>query len=131
MFVATRDASRPAHGLAVERAVVERNRSGSQLNRPVPLVQRAQALGVAARLHLVDAVPPFEVLDPVIEDAIELLLSPEEIARKRGLDVEFVRALVAKIYRAEFKRRQAPIGLRVTQKAFGKGRVVPIVQKFT
>ncbi len=78
-----------------------------------------------------DTLPPFEVLDPVIEDAIELLLSPEEIARKRGLDVEFVRALVAKIYRAEFKRRQAPIGLRVTQKAFGKGRVVPIVQKFT
>ncbi len=76
-----------------------------------------------------DTLPPFEVLDPVIEDAIERLLSPEEIARKRGLDVEFVRALVARMYRAEFKRRQAPIGLRVTQKAFGKGRVVPIVQK--
>lgn len=77
-----------------------------------------------------DTLPAFEVLDPIIEDALEGGLSPEEISVKRKLDLPFVKRLITKIYRAEYKRRQAPIGLRVTQKAFGKGRIVPIVQKF-
>lgn len=78
-----------------------------------------------------DTLPPFEVLDPVIEDVIEEGLSIQEIAHKRGLDPAFVRGLVEKMFKAEYKRRQAPIGLRVTQKSFGKGRVIPIVQKWT
>ncbi len=77
-----------------------------------------------------DTLPPYEILDPVIEDYIENRLAPEEIARKRNLGLETVRDIVRKIHLAEYKRRQAPIGLRVTQKAFSKGRYVPIVQKW-
>ena len=77
-----------------------------------------------------DTLPPYEILDPVIEDYIEDRLALEEIARKRNLELEMVRDIVRKIHLAEYKRRQAPIGLRVTQKAFSKGRYVPIVQKW-
>lgn len=77
-----------------------------------------------------DVLPPFEILDPIIEDYIEERLTPEEIAVKRDQPLDFVRKLVAKMHAAEYKRRQAPIGLRVTQKAFTKGRIVPIVQKW-
>lgn len=77
-----------------------------------------------------DTLPPFEVLDAVIEDAVEEGLAVDQIAKKRQLELSFVQELVRKIYQAEYKRRQAPIGLRVTQKAFSKGRVIPIVHKW-
>lgn len=77
-----------------------------------------------------ESLPPYEILDAVIEDYVEERLSAEEIAAKRGFALEQVSGLVQKIHLAEYKRRQAPIGIRVTQKAFGKGRIVPIVQKW-
>lgn len=77
-----------------------------------------------------DTLPPYEVLDPILEDFLEQGLSAEEIAKKRKHPLEFVQGLMRKVYCAEYKRRQAPIGIRVTSKAFSKGRVVPIVQKW-
>ena len=77
-----------------------------------------------------DVLPPFEILDPILEDYIENRLTTEEIALKRKQPVEFVRGIIHKIHLAEYKRRQAPIGIRVTEKAFSKGRIVPIVQKW-
>lgn len=77
-----------------------------------------------------DTLPRYEILDPVIEDYIEERHNPEEIAKRRNLDIEIVRGIVRKIHLAEYKRRQAPISIRVTQKAFNKGRYVPIVQKW-
>jgi NAD+ synthase (glutamine-hydrolysing) len=77
-----------------------------------------------------DTLPPYEILDSVLEDYIEERLSPPEIAAKRGVSLSLIEDIVRKIHLAEYKRRQAPIGLRVTQKAFTKGRYVPIVQKW-
>lgn len=77
-----------------------------------------------------DILPRYEILDPVIEDYVEERLVPEKIAEKRSLDLSMVKDIVHKIHLAEYKRRQAPISLRVTQKAFNKGRYVPIVQKW-
>lgn len=77
-----------------------------------------------------DSLPPFEILDSVIEDYIEEQLGVEAIAKKRSLSMKFVLKLIHQIHLAEYKRRQAPIGLRVTQKAFTKGRFVPIAQKW-
>ncbi len=77
-----------------------------------------------------DVLPPFEILDPILEDYIENRLTAEEIALKRKQPVGFVRGIIHKIHLAEYKRRQAPIGIRVTEKAFSKGRFVPIVQKW-
>lgn len=77
-----------------------------------------------------DTLPPYEVLDPIIEDYIEERLLPEAIAEKRNLSLPFVEEIIVKMHKAEYKRRQAPIAIRVTQKAFSKGRNVPIVQKW-
>ena len=77
-----------------------------------------------------DRLPPFEVLDPLLEDYLEKGLTPHAIAEKRGYALEVVEEIIARIHAAEYKRRQAPIGIRVTPKAFSRGRIVPIVQKW-
>lgn len=77
-----------------------------------------------------EILPRFEVLDPVIEDYIEQRIDPAEIAHRHGLMLEIVEDIIRKIHASEYKRRQAPISIRVTPKAFNKGRYVPIVQRW-
>jgi NAD+ synthase (glutamine-hydrolysing) len=97
---------------------------------PEAIVKKVPSAELKENQTDMDVLPPFEILDPILEDYIEHRLTVEEIAKKRKQPLEFVRNLVHKIHLAEYKRRQAPIGIRVTEKAFSKGRVVPIVQKF-
>ena len=75
-----------------------------------------------------DTLPPYEILDSIIEKYVEEGWSVEEIAEKKGFSPEVVSDVIHKIHLAEYKRRQAPIGIRITMKAFSKGRLVPIVQ---
>jgi NAD+ synthase (glutamine-hydrolysing) len=77
-----------------------------------------------------DTLPKYEILDPILEDYLERNLTPVEIAKKRKHPLHFVQDIIHKVHLAEYKRRQAPMGLRVSLKAFDKGRIVPIVQKF-
>lgn len=77
-----------------------------------------------------DTLPPFDILDAIIEGYVEKMHSPEDISRERNIDVSLVKEIIHKIHLAEYKRRQAPLGIRVTPKAFSKGRNVPIVQKW-
>jgi NAD+ synthase (glutamine-hydrolysing) len=77
-----------------------------------------------------DSLPPYDVLDRILRAYIEEVKSPEEIARQCGFDIDLVRAIAGKVDRNEYKRRQAPPGLKVTSRAFGLGRPFPIVQKF-
>jgi NAD+ synthase (glutamine-hydrolysing) len=97
---------------------------------PRAIIEKAPSAELKPNQTDFDTLPRFEILDPILEDFIEELLTPEEIAAKRNLPLEFVRELTHKMHLAEYKRRQAPIGLRVTQKAFSKGRAIPIVQKW-
>ncbi len=97
---------------------------------PQQIIDKAPSAELKENQTDFETLPRYEVLDPVIEDYIEERLSPEEIASKRNLPLEFVLDLTGKMHLAEYKRRQAPIGIRVTQKAFSKGRIVPIVQKW-
>jgi NAD+ synthase (glutamine-hydrolysing) len=77
-----------------------------------------------------DSLPPYDVLDQVLKAYIEDVKSPEEIASQCGFDIELVRSIAGKVDRNEYKRRQAPPGLKITSRAFGLGRPFPIVQKF-
>jgi len=104
------------------------NRSGQVI--PPSVLKKPPSAELKPDQKTTDAIHPFNILDPVIEDYIEKLLPPEEIAEKRNLPLAFVRDLVHRIHLAEYKRRQAPISIRVTEKAFSKGRNVPIVQKW-
>jgi NAD+ synthase (glutamine-hydrolysing) len=77
-----------------------------------------------------DSLPPYEILDQILKAYIEELKCPEEIAAEFGFDIGLVRSIAAKFDRNEYKRRQAPPGLKITSRAFGLGRPFPIVQKF-
>lgn len=73
-----------------------------------------------------DSLPPYEVLDQILEDYVEDLRSAEQIAESRGFDIALVRRVVKMIERAEYKRQQAAPGIKITEKAFGVGRRFPI-----
>jgi NAD+ synthase (glutamine-hydrolysing) len=76
-----------------------------------------------------DTLPPYEVLDPIIEDYVEEDRSREEIV-EAGADPELVRRVVEMVDRAEYKRRQAPPGVKITPKAFGRDRRLPITNAY-
>lgn len=76
-----------------------------------------------------DSLPPYEVLDPILQLYVEEDRSPQEII-SRGFDPDTVRQVVAMVDRAEYKRRQAPPGVKVTARAFGRDRRLPIVNRF-
>jgi NAD+ synthase/NAD+ synthase (glutamine-hydrolysing) len=76
-----------------------------------------------------DALPPYDVLDAILEDYVEDLKSAEQIAAERGFERELVRRVIAMVERSEYKRQQAPFGLKISAKAFGVGRRLPIARK--
>jgi NAD+ synthase (glutamine-hydrolysing) len=76
-----------------------------------------------------DTLPPYEVLDPIIEAYVEEDRSPEEI-EGQGFDRQIVRQVVEMIDGAEYKRRQAPPGIRISRRAFGKDRRLPITNRY-
>ncbi|MBN1441185.1 MAG: NAD+ synthase [Planctomycetes bacterium] len=76
-----------------------------------------------------DSLPPYDVLDSIVEAYVEQKMGPEEIAAL-GHDRELVERVLRMIDRSEYKRKQAAPGLRITEKDFGRGRRVPIVERF-
>jgi len=77
-----------------------------------------------------DTLPDYGILDAVLKSYVEEFRTPEEIAQIHQLPLELVQDLIHRIHSAEYKRRQAPPGLRVSKKAFHVGRHYPIVQKW-
>jgi NAD+ synthase (glutamine-hydrolysing) len=75
------------------------------------------------------SLPPYEVLDPLVEAYVEDDLTVEDLVQ-RGHDPDLVRRIARMIDIAEWKRRQAPIGVRVTDKAFGRDRRMPITNRY-
>jgi len=78
-----------------------------------------------------DTLPPYDVLDAILELYVEKQLSGTEIIEDYGFDETLVRWVQRRVDLNEWKRFQAAPGLRVTSKAFGIGRRMPIVQRFT
>jgi NAD+ synthase (glutamine-hydrolysing) len=76
-----------------------------------------------------DSLPPYEVLDPILEAYVERYCSAEQIAEERGVDVGLVRSVLQLVERSEYKRQQAAPVLKVTRKSFGMGRRFPIAVK--
>jgi NAD+ synthase (glutamine-hydrolysing) len=77
-----------------------------------------------------DSLPPYNILDSILKAYIEEAKCIEEIVRM-GFDETTVRDVIQKVNRNEYKRRQAAPGIKVTSKAFGSGRRMPIAHKFT
>lgn len=76
-----------------------------------------------------DTLPPYDVLDAILEHYVEQDRSPDEIAAL-GFDRPVVERVARMVKFSEYKRKQAPVGLKVTSKAFGTGRRMPIAAKY-
>ena len=76
-----------------------------------------------------DSLPPYDTLDPILQAYVENDRTPGEIERL-GFEPALVRRIVDMVDMAEYKRRQAPPGVRITTRAFGKDRRLPITNKF-
>ena len=76
-----------------------------------------------------DTLPPYEVLDPILEAYVENDRSIDEIVAS-GFDEALVRRIVNMVDRNEYKRRQAPPGIKITPRAFGRDRRLPITNKY-
>ncbi len=77
----------------------------------------------------VDSLPPYEVLDPILEAYVEEDKGVDEIIAA-GFDEEDVKGAVRLVDRAEYKRRQAPTGIKVTARSFGRDRRMPITNRY-
>jgi NAD+ synthase (glutamine-hydrolysing) len=76
-----------------------------------------------------DSLPPYETLDRILEAYVERDEGVEALVGQ-GLSEDTVREVVRLVDRAEYKRRQAPPGIRVSTKAFGRDRRLPITNRF-
>jgi NAD+ synthase/NAD+ synthase (glutamine-hydrolysing) len=76
-----------------------------------------------------DSLPPYEILDAILEDYVEQSHSAEDIAREHGFDLPLVKSVIRMVERNEYKRQQAAPGIKISPKAFGYGRRFPIAAK--
>jgi NAD+ synthase (glutamine-hydrolysing) len=78
-----------------------------------------------------DSLPPYDILDRILKAYVEDLHSPEEIAAQYDFPLDLVRSVARRVDQNEYKRKQAPPGLKITSKAFSVGRRFPLAQKFS
>lgn len=78
-----------------------------------------------------DSLPPYDVLDKILKGYIEDGETPEAIAQQHQFSLPLVHQVINRVDRSEYKRYQAPPGLKVTAKAFGLGRRLPIAHKYS
>jgi NAD+ synthase (glutamine-hydrolysing) len=103
-------------------------RAGRELI-PVSIIERAPSAELRAEQLDEDSLPPYPKLDAVLEAFVELDRSREELSQD-GFDPDVVERALAMVDRAEYKRRQAPPGVKLRPKAFGRDRRTPITNRW-
>jgi NAD+ synthase (glutamine-hydrolysing) len=103
-------------------------RAGKELI-PATIIERAPSAELRDDQLDEDSLPPYPALDRVLEAYVEQDRSREELSQD-GFDADVVERALALIDRAEYKRRQAPPGVRLTPKAFGRDRRTPITNRW-
>ncbi len=102
-------------------------RAGKELI-PTTTIERAPSAELRADQRDEDSIPAYDALDPVLEAYVELDRSREELLDE--FDAEIVERVVSLVDRAEYKRRQAPPGVKLRPKAFGRDRRTPITNRW-
>ncbi|OGS26245.1 MAG: NAD+ synthase [Elusimicrobia bacterium RIFOXYB2_FULL_48_7] len=98
-------------------------------NIPQSIIKRVPTAELRKNQTDQDTLPPYPVLDKIIDEYVEKDRSMAEISGK-GLNKALVKRVISMIDRNEYKRRQSPIGIKITPKAFGRDRRMPITNKF-
>lgn len=96
---------------------------------PLSTIEKAPSAELRPNQKDTDSLPPYEILDDILKSYIEDDKSISEIIAD-GYEEDLVREVIRKVNNAEYKRKQAAPGLKVTTKAFGVGRRMPIAQRF-
>ena len=96
---------------------------------PENVITRAPSAELRENQTDQDSLPPYEVLDDILECLVEGEMRISEVVA-RGHDIETVRKVERLLYIAEYKRRQAAPGVKITRKNFGRDRRYPITNKF-
>jgi NAD+ synthase (glutamine-hydrolysing) len=96
---------------------------------PPPILTKAPSAELRPDQRDQDTLPPYEILDQIIQHYLAETRSGEEIIAM-GFDSATVRWVIRTIDKNEYKRRQAAPGLKITSKAFGMGRRIPIAHRF-
>lgn len=105
-------------------------RNEKQQNIPQRVIDRPPSAELREDQKDEDSLPPYEVLDPILERYIERDQSPAKII-KSGFDAEIVKQVISLVDRNEYKRRQAAPGVRISERAFGRDRRYPITSGYT
>ena len=103
------------------------NRNGEVI--PAAILEKPPSAELRPDQKDTDSLPPYEVLDPILEAYVERYETPEHIAQAHGFPLELVQQVVRLVERSEYKRQQAAPVLKVTSKSFGMGRRFPIAVK--
>jgi NAD+ synthase (glutamine-hydrolysing) len=108
-----------------------RYRNGVSARELIPesVLERAPSAELKPGQRDQDSLPPYDMLDAILEEYIEEDQDRDQLIR-RGLPEDVVDQVIALVDRAEYKRRQAPPGIKITPKAFGRDRRLPITNKF-
>jgi NAD+ synthase (glutamine-hydrolysing) len=111
----------------VYRLATWRNSFGEVI--PQSILERPPSAELAPGQLDTDSLPPYELLDPILKAYVEQDLCLDEIAAL-GYDRELVKKIVTMVDRAEYKRRQAPPGIKISHRAFGRERRLPITNRY-
>ena len=103
------------------------NRTGEVI--PAAILEKPPSAELRPDQKDTDSLPPYEVLDPILEAYVERYETPEQIANANGFPLALVQQVVRLVERSEYKRQQAAPVLKVTSKSFGMGRRFPIAVK--
>jgi NAD+ synthase (glutamine-hydrolysing) len=115
--------------LLYELARWRNDRDGGEPRIPQRVLDKPPSAELRPDQKDTDSLPPYEELDPIIEAYVEDDRGPEEIVAA-GADRATVERIVAMIDRAEYKRRQAAPGIKITPRAFGRDRRMPITNRY-
>jgi NAD+ synthase (glutamine-hydrolysing) len=108
-----------------------RNTVGDYPVIPERCITRPPTAELRANQKDSDSLPEYPILDVILQAYVEEDQAPEEIVASLDVPADIVQRVVRMVDRAEYKRRQAPLGVRISPRAFGKDRRLPITQKFT
>ena len=115
-------------GDVMKTRVYELSRYVNRVKEVIPwaTIQKPPSAELRPEQRDTDSLPPYDVLDPILEAYVERYCSAEQIAEEQGVDVGLVRSVLQLVERSEYKRQQAAPVLKVTKKSFGMGRRFPI-----
>jgi NAD+ synthase (glutamine-hydrolysing) len=113
----------------VYRLVRWRNEQGDSEVVPASVLERPPSAELRYEQRDQDSLPPYEVLDAILAGYVEEDLDAAELVN-RGLPKEDVTRVINMVDRAEYKRRQAPPGIKISTKAFGRDRRLPITNRY-